>query len=141
MQQSRDTPLHHIASIETIENKEKHGDTVTFLIEKMAAILMTDVLIVVNKSNKLGYTPLHLAAINGNETCIKALITKGADINAQNSVDKSTALHYAAMHGQAEAVKKLLALGADKNIEYDGNRALVHLAAMNCNKGLSRIFN
>ncbi|WP_162297605.1 ankyrin repeat domain-containing protein [Wolbachia endosymbiont of Folsomia candida] len=129
-----DTPLHHIASIEAIENKERHSDAITFLIEKMSATLMTDALTVVNKSNKLGYTPLHLAAINSNEVCIGALISKGADINTQNSVDKNTALRYAAMHGHVEAVKKLLALGADKNIEHDDNRTLVHLSAMSGNK-------
>lgn len=129
-----DTPLHHIASIETIEDKEKHGEAMAFLIEKMAAMLMTDAFFVINQTNRLGYTPLHLAAINDNTACIKVLIERGAKIDAKNVIDGSNALHYAIMYGHSETAKKLLSLNANKNIRHEDDRVLVHLAAMSGNK-------
>ena len=44
------------------------------------------------------YTPLHLAALNGNESVVKYLVEQGADIQA-NDIKQSTPLHVAAGGG------------------------------------------
>ena len=38
----------------------------------------------VNVIDTKGNTPLHAAAVQGNEDCMNALISAGADVNAEN---------------------------------------------------------
>ena len=38
----------------------------------------------VNERDQMGYTPLHLAAIRGNQRIVEALVDQGADINARD---------------------------------------------------------
>ena len=52
-------------------------------------------------------TPLHLAAVRNYPETIDLLLSKGANVNAQNAV-KMTPLHLAAKAGYVEAVKSLL---------------------------------
>jgi len=61
-----------------------------------------------------GYTPLLIAAKNGNAPMIEALTTGGADANSA-TVNGTTALMFAAQAGNADAVQALLAHGADVN--------------------------
>ncbi|WP_332328280.1 ankyrin repeat domain-containing protein [Endozoicomonas sp. GU-1] len=63
---------------------------------------------------KTKYTPLHFAAERGQQEAIHALITRGADVNAQTT-DGRTPLHFAAEQGQQEAIDALIARGADVN--------------------------
>ncbi|GEM_PF-4622345 len=78
-----------------------------------------------------GWTPLQLAAENGDVNIIKRLLKSGADINHAN-LDKWTVLMIAAANAREEAVKELLypsvsgVKGADINaVNKDGETALM----------------
>jgi uncharacterized protein len=61
-----------------------------------------------------GYTPILIAAKNGNAPMIEALVDGGADPNSA-TLNGATALMFAAQAGNTDAVKLLLARGADVN--------------------------
>ena len=61
-----------------------------------------------------GYTPLTLAAKNGNAAMIAALVKGGADVNSTTSTGV-TPLMLAAQSGRADAVKTLIDSGANVN--------------------------
>ena len=63
----------------------------------------------------LGKTPLHLATMCPNHTCIKILLTCGVDIEATD-IRGYTALHMAAREGFESHCKILLDHGADPNV-------------------------
>lgn len=56
------------------------------------------------------------AAINGQAVAVRALLEKGADVNAKDS-DGATALILAAYYGYADVVKVLIEKGADLNVK------------------------
>ncbi len=66
----------------------------------------------INRKDKNGNTPLHLAARRNNEAIVKLLLSKGADVNARNNRGV-TPLHLAARHADLEIVKRLVEAGAD----------------------------
>jgi ankyrin repeat protein len=59
-----------------------------------------------------GYTPLLLAAVNGDEAVVKQLLEKGADLESKDD-DCRTPLSWAARSGHEAGVKLLLEKGAD----------------------------
>lgn len=67
-----------------------------------------------NRRSKRGYMPIHFAAIAGHAEVAKALLAKGALVDA---VDKHgrTALHFTAYSCQKEVARLLLDRGADVN--------------------------
>ena len=58
---------------------------------------------------------LHAAANAGNLESVKALITKGHDVNAKGGQRGETPAHLAAKGGHGEALKLVVAAGADVN--------------------------
>lgn len=75
-----------------------------------------------------GYTPLYLAACEGNPEIVKLLIAKGADVNAKGQ-DGDTPLMGASARGHQEVAELLLAKGADVNAKlYDDRTALIDTA-------------
>src|SRR5205809_1748529 len=69
----------------------------------------------VRAKTRLGdYTPLVLAAKNGNAAVMPALIAAGADVNSKTS-NGTTPLMFAAASGNVEAVTALVDHGADAN--------------------------
>ena len=64
-----------------------------------------------------GVTPLHVAAraFNG-EGAVKALLERGAPVNAQESAAGQTALMFAASYGRSATVRELMSHGADPAI-------------------------
>jgi uncharacterized protein len=70
------------------------------------------------------------AALDGDAAAVKALLAKGADVNAQGSEgaehnDGLTALMVASQQGRPDVVQALLAKGADVNAKSnDGGTAL-----------------
>jgi ankyrin repeat protein len=65
----------------------------------------------VNAQNYAGWTPLHLAAVNGHLNMVEWLVTKGrANIDAQDNQGRTT-LHLAAAHGHLDVVKWLVTKG------------------------------
>jgi len=73
----------------------------------------------VDACNEDGYTPLHLAAINGNLTVTQVLLAAGANKNAQASEKKRRwmPIHYAAQFGHVEIIKALINAGVDKEVK------------------------
>jgi ankyrin repeat protein len=65
-----------------------------------AAKALIDAGIDVNKAGDLGYTPLHVACMEGNAEMVKLLIEKGADIFALNEGDAPFATARLAGHDQ-----------------------------------------
>jgi ankyrin repeat protein len=62
-----------------------------------------------NAKDYSGRTPLHVAAVNGKEECVRLLLGSGADVEAKN-VNGQTALQLAAAHQQT-VIMTLLILG------------------------------
>ena len=84
-------------------------------------------------ATRLGaYTPLLLAAANGNAALLELLLRAGADSNSSTS-NGTTALMLAAASGREDAVKLLLDRGADPNRRENarGETALMYAAADN----------
>jgi hypothetical protein len=63
-----------------------------------------------------GETPLMFAARNGNLDALNLLLTRGADVNAKESLRSTTALMWAVEQKHTDAVKFLIQHGADVNV-------------------------
>lgn len=71
--------------------------------------------------NEEGYSPLHLAAFNGDIDMIKLLFNYGASPNIACINTYETPLHFVAHHGDVNLFKIFINHGADVNLE-DRNR-------------------
>ena len=77
-----------------------------------------------------GWTPLHLAAYFGHPDAAKALLNKGADVNARSTnAMRNTPLHAAVAGRNLAIVKLLLDFGADVNATQSGGWTPLHAAA------------
>ncbi len=83
----------------------------------------------VDGRDKLGETPLHVAAVMGHKETSTLLIDSGADVNAQDTRGL-TPLHAAAWMGHEEIVALLIANAAEINAKGDGGMAALHTAAL-----------
>src|SRR5918992_1399121 len=77
---------------------------------------------------KEGHTDLMCAALEGRTETVKALLRKGADINAKDGSGR-TALMFAVINLHGETVKVLLEHGADVNSRADDGATPLMLAA------------
>jgi ankyrin repeat protein len=75
-----------------------------------------------------GYTPLLLAAVNGDEAVVKQLLENGADLKSKDD-DGRTSLSWAAGNGYEGVVKQLLEKGADLESKDDHGRTSLSWAA------------
>ena len=73
----------------------------------------------VNQRNDDGAALLTVAAIFGHDGVAALLLQAGAEVNAKNPQNGSTALHAAAFLGHAAVVQTLLAAGADPSLAND----------------------
>ena len=73
----------------------------------------------VDAKNDVGWTPLQMAAGEGQKEIAELLIAKGADVNAMTA-DGLTALFAAILGPNKEIVELLIAGGADVNAKYGG---------------------
>jgi len=96
-------------------------------IVKVKALIATGV--DVNSRDKLGETPLHVAAVRGYKEISTLLIAKGADVNAEDE-SGLTPLHAAAWMGHKEIVSLLIAEGADISAKNEDGVAALHTAAL-----------
>ena len=78
--------------------------------------------------DKLGVTPLHLAAWYGYEQCAEVLIARDAEVGATDTRG-NTPLHYAVRRSRAQVVKVLLEAGADPDAQNSAGQSPLHLAA------------
>lgn len=74
-----------------------------------------------------GRTPLHLATSKGYVKCVRTLLERGVDKNAQSN-DGRTALHRAAAGGDHEMVALLLDMGADPSLVTNRGRSALDVA-------------
>ncbi|XP_068304179.1 putative E3 ubiquitin-protein ligase XBAT31 [Pyrus communis] len=58
--------------------------------------------------NRYKQTPLMLAAMNGNITCVQKLIQAGANILMFDSLNGRTCLHYTAYYGHSDCLQAIL---------------------------------
>lgn len=78
----------------------------------------------------VGTTPLMLAATNGHDDAVKALLAARASVDLQNAKGE-TALILAASNGKKDAVKALLRAGADKSLTDNNGRTALQYATQN----------
>ena len=64
----------------------------------------------------IGTTPLHAAAVRGEQQIATLLIQRGADVNARGGENQATPLHVAAAGGHTDMVRTLVTAGADMKI-------------------------
>src|SRR5881394_2762183 len=106
-----------------VEAKTKIGDyTPLHLAASGAHLTVVQALLAAGASpaavtTTTGVTPLHLAAkaLIG-ELVVRALLEKGAPVNAREASSGQTALMFAAAYGRTASVKELLAHSADPSI-------------------------
>lgn len=88
-----------------------------------------------NIRNRVGDTPLMLAAYAGKLTAVDALLAGGAQINLPGW----TPLHYAVFAAQPEMVARLLEKGADVNARAPNQQTALMLAAKVGNETIARL--
>jgi hypothetical protein len=70
----------------------------------------------VEATDAVGRTCLHLAVLQGHKEIVEYLLNKGVAVNAKDTNGR-TALHAAAMKGNKEMALLLVAKGADKTVQ------------------------
>jgi ankyrin repeat protein len=86
-----------------------------------------------NKENDQGYTPLMLAAYNGNIETATYLVQHGADLNGESKY--GTPVMAAAIKGNSDIVRLLLSQGADLNkTDSNGTTALLYASIFSLNE-------
>ncbi|HSE21112.1 MAG TPA: ankyrin repeat domain-containing protein [Pyrinomonadaceae bacterium] len=86
---------------------------------------------------KGGNTPLMRAALDGETETVKALLSRGADVNAQNREGR-TALMFAVINLHTSTVETLLRFGADVNVQAACGCTPLMLAAGSGDIGITR---
>ena len=87
-----------------------------------------------------GWLPLHLAAHFGREEVARALLNKGAEVNARSTnALTNTALHAAAAGRAAGVAKLLVERGADVNARQHSGWCPLHAAAQSGDVPLAKI--
>ena len=81
------------------------------------------------RHSELDFTPLHLAAGNGDLETVTALLEQGADPNIVSHY--GSPLHYAAEHGTPEVVLVLLDASADPTLKTEGGETATDMALRN----------
>ena len=76
----------------------------------------------------IGLTPLHKAALRGDEAIIRALLRFRADPNALNEFEE-TPLHYACKRGNIVNLKLFLDAGGNVKAEDKAGKGVMHHAA------------
>lgn len=86
-----------------------------------------------------GWTPLHLAAFYGHEAAVRALLNKGAEVNAlSDNPLRNTPLHAAAAGKHAGIAKLLVERGANVDFPQHSGWAPLHAAAQHGDMEMAR---
>ena len=87
-----------------------------------------------------GSTPLHLAAFFGHPELAKALLNRGADVDARSTnAMKNTPLHAAAAGRNVNVMRLLLESGADVNALQHGGWTALHSAAQTGDREMAEV--
>ncbi|XP_021693550.1 ankyrin repeat domain-containing protein 12 isoform X3 [Aedes aegypti] len=85
----------------------------------------------IEQADEDGFTPLHLAVIQGNLQLVNLLLANGADVNALDNEGHSV-VHWATVCGEVEALRAVLAAGADVSTPDINGGSPLHYAAQMC---------
>ncbi|XP_052889495.1 ankyrin repeat domain-containing protein 12 [Anopheles moucheti] len=85
----------------------------------------------IESADEDGFTPLHLAVIQGNLQLVNLLLANGADVNALDNEGHSV-VHWATVCGEVEALRAVLAAGADVSTPDINGGSPLHYAAQMC---------
>uniref|UniRef100_A0A182NRY9 ANK_REP_REGION domain-containing protein n=1 Tax=Anopheles dirus TaxID=7168 RepID=A0A182NRY9_9DIPT len=85
----------------------------------------------IESADEDGFTPLHLAVIQGNLQLVNLLLANGADVNALDNEGHSV-VHWATVCGEVEALRSVLAAGADVSTPDINGGSPLHYAAQMC---------
>lgn len=83
----------------------------------------------VNAKDKIGETPLHIAAVRGYQEITTLLIAQGANVNAKDE-HGLTPLHAAAWSGHKETVALLISNGSEINAKGEDGVTPLHVSAL-----------
>ncbi|KAL8926239.1 MAG: hypothetical protein Q9172_001881 [Xanthocarpia lactea] len=81
----------------------------------------------INWRDDMNMTPLHWAALKGDDKAVAMLLAAGADVDVADS-KKKTALHKACLIGSAATVKHLIEFGADVDVGDQYGYRPIHFA-------------
>jgi ankyrin repeat protein len=130
-----------VAALETLRSTD--GAALDKLLLEEAADGNVDAVVVllnagagIDAKGVYDWTPLHLAASNGQTATAAQLIAKGAAIDPKDS-DSRTPLHYAALNGHIAIADQLIAKGAAMDAKDDFGRTPLHLAAHNSHTAMA----
>lgn len=127
--------LHHIAEgnfeklAQEFQGDQNKEDKDVFLYQTvMSKYLIEEHNLDVNTKNSDNWTPLHLAARNGNTILMSLLIAAGSDLNVPGDLDK-TPMYEAISGGHLDAVKLLASKGVSLKDPYKSSESCpMHLA-------------
>ncbi|GER46619.1 ankyrin repeat-containing protein [Striga asiatica] len=91
-----------------------------------------------NSADSHGLTPLHVAAIKGNEEAINMLVRSGANVDPTDA-EGHTPLHLAVQGGLTEIVRILLERGADVNARSNRGATPVRIARLMGDDDIKRL--
>ena len=111
----------------TIKAQEIFDVVKTNDLAKVKALVEKDASLV-NSTDVTGNTPLHQAAITGSASIIDYLLSKGANINAGNTLINAP-LHEALINGRDDVAKLLIEKGSDLEKQNNEGKVPVHYAA------------
>ncbi|MBS0204213.1 MAG: ankyrin repeat domain-containing protein [Planctomycetes bacterium] len=124
----------HLDAGENIDPRDRDGNTPLMLTmwgdecQTQAAMLLIQRGAKLEVANKIGYTPLMMAASRGQIDILNEMLKSGANPNYAHPDLECHPLHYACLNQQMESVKRLIEAGADVNLACDsGYTALMHL--------------
>ena len=89
---------------------------------------LLDAEVVIDGEDDEGETALHRCAVDGNESCIKLLLSRGANVNHVSEQSGTTALMCAAYGENAACVQLLLEHRADKSLRDSGGKTALDIA-------------
>ena len=113
------TCLHNAKTVEAIELLLTHGA-------------------IIEVSDMDGYTPLHLAAMNGHEAIVSCLLKRGANVDAQTARGM-TPLMIAANEGDCGKATCLLESNANRWLRDDTGRLAVDVAVVDGNVAMTKL--
>lgn len=81
--------------------------------------------------NRDGFTPLHLAVIQGNDSLVNLLLSQKVNINALDNEGHSV-VHWATVCGELDALRACLTAGADIMTPDINGASPLHFSAQIC---------